>query len=451
MTFLRKYSFHLKIGIALVGTILFLIGLLAETLGLDNSPGYNSSEILCLLSGALLILVAVLGSRFKSFYYSTSIIFFNTIILIAFIELFSAAALTLLNSSLFSPGTTKIRDLITYNNQRSYYVEKSWADSYWQEMRTILKKQYRPYIVWGSAPFNGTTITINDKGQRQTPGADSSAAASRVFAFGGSTMWGWGSPDWGTIPAYLQQILPEQTGRPINIENFAESAYVSTQGLVRLLLLLEAGQVPDVVIFYDGVNDLFAARQTGRPQTHQNLSHIASRFNNRKPSLTSLLWTTNTHKLLQRISAALKTADSKKQQDSIVPDPDRLANELIENYLGIYRIVSALAKEYQFDYYFFWQPYILEGKKNLTDEEERLLVDLNWELKMDETLKRLSRATYNKISRITPKYDHMYYLGEIFNNEIESIWIDTWGHVTPEGNELIAREMAKVIHQSSTK
>ncbi len=393
----------------------------------------------------------VLGRRFISFYYSTGIVIFNTIVLIALIELFSVVSLTLLDSSLFNNGEKKVTDLIAYNNEHSYYAEQPWAESYWQEMRTTLKKQYRPYLVWGSSPFSGETVNITPKGQRQTPGADSTAERKQVFVFGGSTIWGWGAPDWETIPAYLQEMLPEATGFPLNVENYAENAYVSTQGLIRLLLLLEAGKVPEVVIFYDGVNDLFAARQTGRPAIHQNFSYIASRFNNRKPSLSSLLWTTNTYKLFHRIRTAINVEGFKNNRYKVIPDPDRLADEIVTNYLGIYRIVKTLAKEYQFDYYFFWQPYILEGEKTLTAEEERLLLELDSQLKMDETLIRLSRATYNKISAITPKYDRLFYLGDIFNDETSSIWIDTWGHVTPVGNELIARKMAQVIQQTLMK
>lgn len=53
--------------------------------------------------------------------------------------------------------------------------------------------------------------------------------------------------------------------------NYGENAYVSTQGLIHLILLLESGDVPDMVIFYDGVNDILAASQSWMPIVHQNL------------------------------------------------------------------------------------------------------------------------------------------------------------------------------------
>lgn len=60
--------------------------------------------------------------------------------------------------------------------------------------------------------------------------------------------------------------------------NYGENAYVSTQGLIHLILLLESGDVPDMVIFYDGVNDILAASQSWMPIVHQNLSEISNLF-----------------------------------------------------------------------------------------------------------------------------------------------------------------------------
>lgn len=441
----RKYLRRLKIGLAGLGILFVLTGLLAEALGLDHSPGFSAGEIICLGSGVLLLLIAGLGRRFIAVYRSAAVIFLNTLLLLAATELFAAAALTVLNSRLLNSNLPAARELTDYNRSLSYYAQQPWSEQYWREIKATLKKQYQPYLVWRSFPFAGETIVIDAKGRRHTPGADSTAAAMRVFVFGGSTMWGTGAPDWGTIPAYLQQGLSKQYGVPLRVENYAESAYVSTQGLIQLLLLLEAGQVPDMVIFYDGVNDIFAARQNGHPADHQNLSQISARFRDAEPPLSKWLRNTNTLRLLQRLAAAKPPVDKGAFPGEKPLDPERLAGELAETYLNIYRIVGILAQAYHFKYYFFWQPYILEGNKILTAEEKRLLSELDWELKMDETLIRLSRETYTRVAELAPAYDRLYYLGDVFDRETGSIWIDTWGHVIPEGNLLIAREMCKLI------
>lgn len=39
-------------------------------------------------------------------------------------------------------------------------------------------------------------------------------------------MWGTGSPDWGTIPAFLQSGLQALKGGPVCVVNFGESGWV---------------------------------------------------------------------------------------------------------------------------------------------------------------------------------------------------------------------------------
>lgn len=71
-----------------------------------------------------------------------------------------------------------------------------------------------------------------------------------VYFLGGSTMWGWGAPDNGTIPALFSSI----SGMPSY--NKGERGFNSRQGIARLVNLLAQGEKIDIVIFYDGVNDV---------------------------------------------------------------------------------------------------------------------------------------------------------------------------------------------------
>ena len=64
-------------------------------------------------------------------------------------------------------------------------------------------------------------------------------------------MWGTGSPTWGTISANLQKGLEKLRPGLVCVMNYAESAYVSTQDIIMLLLQLQSGNVPDVVLFYN--------------------------------------------------------------------------------------------------------------------------------------------------------------------------------------------------------
>ena len=90
--------------------------------------------------------------------------------------------------------------------------------------------------------------------------------------FGGSTMWGVGARDEGTIPSLLARDL---TDRGINgrVKNFGEIGYVSSQQVIALMRELENGVRPEIVIFYDGINDTTSAvleRAAGIPVNEVN-------------------------------------------------------------------------------------------------------------------------------------------------------------------------------------
>src|SRR4030095_8272929 len=72
------------------------------------------------------------------------------------------------------------------------------------------------------------------------------------------------------------------------VVNFGESAYVSTQSVIALMLQLQTGNVPDLAIFYEGTNDIYAAYQSGRAGVHQNVDQVAARYKGTNPNSGSL-------------------------------------------------------------------------------------------------------------------------------------------------------------------
>src|SRR5262245_22954513 len=177
----------------------------------------------------------------------------------------------------------------------SYYSSQGWAENYWYEYRLSRAQRYSPYIGWRRAPFKGQTIEIDQNGVRLTPGADCRATSFKVFTFGASEMWGTGSPNWETIPAHLQKGLAKLRQGPICVMNFAESAYVSTQDVIMLLIQLRSGNVPNLVLFYDIGGDISSAYQSGRAGVSENLDQLAARFEGRLEPPTFVDWLRNTY------------------------------------------------------------------------------------------------------------------------------------------------------------
>jgi lysophospholipase L1-like esterase len=103
-------------------------------------------------------------------------------------------------------------------------------------------------------------------------------------------VWGTGSPDWATTPAFLQSGLQALKGRPVRVVNFGESGWVSSQGLIELIWQLKSGNYPDLVLFYDGSNDVYAAYQSGRAGVHQNLDEITARMHGQNSPHPVVKW-----------------------------------------------------------------------------------------------------------------------------------------------------------------
>jgi lysophospholipase L1-like esterase len=100
--------------------------------------------------------------------------------------------------------------------------------------------------------FKGEYFTIED-GVRRTTDAPEHARAS-IYVFGGSTIYGSEVPDEHTIPSYLQRKLRKAGFGSYRVVNFGVTSVSTSQQLERLVVA-EIG-APDIVVFYDGVNDV---------------------------------------------------------------------------------------------------------------------------------------------------------------------------------------------------
>ena len=344
----------------------------------------------------------------------------------------------------------------------SYYSSQDWAKRNWYEFRLSRTQQFYPYAGWRRAPFKGQTIEVDQDGVRLTPGADCSPKSFKVFTFGASEMWGTGSPNWGTIPAHLQKGLEKLRQGPVCVTNFAESAYVSTQGVIMLLMQLRSGNVPDVVLFYTIEDDIYSAYQSGRPGVLENLDQIAAKFEGRQvptaPSKLSPLvgWIQSTYSYLLVDMLMGKLTIANPQQEPSIPsklvtyesmgiDAATLSDLVSKNYLGNYKIVSALAQEYGFRYFFFLPPSVLLGNKPLTPEEQ----EMKRKAESEVALHRLFTAVYRTIERESSKYQNLHSMVHVLDRYDDLMFIDE-GHVTPIGNQVIADRMLAVIQERAS-
>jgi len=339
------------------------------------------------------------------FYRAVAIITLNTILFFGVLELAARGALKTYGFA----SRPASEPLIGEGNPRetvSYYSSQRWAKKYWQEFRLSRKQRYYPYVGWRRAPFAGETINVDQSGIRATPGADCRDGSFKVFAFGESSMWGTGSPDWGTIPAHLQRGLEKQiTGRPVCMVNFAESAYVSTQDVIILLMQLQSGNIPDWVLFYN-TGDIYAAYQSGRAGVVQNLDQLAAKFETgpSQPTLLDRLQNTSSYALFERLIDKTRIGNSEQKKEApkqLVTfktkgiDAKKLGASVVQSYFENFRMVNALGEKYRFKSLFFLPPHISFGNKRLRAEE----VKMKNEEESDPALSILASEVYGGIEK----------------------------------------------------
>jgi len=444
-----------KVGLTLIifGGGLILLSPAIAYLRLADHAGISANPLFLFFSGITLLFsglvfrastledVPSFGQRMSTAYKGLGILILNVVVVFVCLDLGVRVIYKLRES--FFPAPKAVVDP---RAKSPYYRSQPWAAQYWREFAASRTNRYKPHVLWRRAPTKGETINIDEQGIRVTPGADCKAGSFKLFAFGGSTMWGTGSPDWATIPAYLQSGIKMMKDGPVCVVNFGESGFTSTQSVIELLVQLQAGNVPDAAIFFDGPNDVYVAYQSGRADVTENNDQLAARFNRKemgeKNPVIALLELSSLRKLAVSLVSKLRPEGQRAPKvltyETKGVDPTNLSNSVVHTYLSNYNIVEGVAQRYGFKFLFFWPPYIGVGNKPLTPAE------LELKRAVDPALAKLYLLTYRDIERLAPKRKNLFYLGQIFDGHEPLLWLDEV-HVTPVGNELIAQQMLQVL------
>ncbi len=424
----------LRVALLLAAAAALIVALLVDRVGLGSAGSFGVGQFLLALIGVVLLMTAWLGRRVFALYRDVATILLSTLMLLACIEFAAIVA----GRTVFQIRHHAIQDL-------PYYAAQDWTQSYWSEANVTQGYRYEPYVIWRHTPFSGELLNYDERGLRKTPGSQCGDNSYTVFTFGGSTMLGWGAPDWGTIPAYLHHRLGRSMSRPVCLVNLAEDGYGSTQGLIALMLELQAGRVPDLVIFYDGINEVIAAYESGRPSVHVTLSSVAGRFEAREAPLVTWFKTTRTYRLLQNRPHEPDGSGERlgaRTPANELQDPTPLADAIADVYASNYRIAGTLAREHGFEYYFFLQPHPAASEKVLTAEEEAIVA------RIEPALSALARAFYERSRLLAARHERLVDISRALDYASEQLWFDPVGHITPEGNLRVAEAMLDVLTAS---
>jgi len=316
------------------------------------------------------------------------------------------------------------------------YFLKEWSDT---------KMVFKPFLVWDRQEFKGRYFNISRDGVRRTWTPDFGQARPKtIYTFGGSTMWGSGVSDNQTIASYLSKTLNARLPA-YHVVNYGEVAYSFTQEVVQLLLLLRDGHRPDYVVFYDGVNDVYAGYQAGKAELIMNADMIGEKLNEDEPPAAQCLG-----KCLKRITydhfllyKSFRLLVGKFQRPfaergaGFSPEKiDRLAKGISDSYMKTYKLLEIMAETYDFEFICFWQPSGFLEKKLYPEEYN------SHPRFKDKTLKELSRRTAETILKNRPA--RLFDMTDALEHRETYYYFDSI-HLCPEGNQAVARKMAEML------
>jgi len=419
-------------------------GLLLSSLAawhLSGARGLPQFDVLLLGLGLALLALALLGPRAPAAWSGLALMTMNTLLVLALVELAAGGALLLLPA----PPPAFLLDR-SNAEAAAYFADKAWAPAFWREhWPALTRHEFRPFALWQSGPSTGRYVNVGPDLLRRTPGSRCGPGSIRVFVFGGSTVWGWGSPDSGTIPARLQAALEARHANAC-VVNYGQLGYVTTQELIVLQQQLQTGNVPDVAIFYDGFNDCLPAQMGFGPGGHWNLDDIERRLTSvSSPNpIGQLLRASSTARLLERLRK--RQAAAKPPSETWTPPVARLGADSVEAlaaatasvYLANSRAVAALARGFGFDYAVFFQPWISTTRDpgRFGPLRGTVMVDGGMCLKYYDRVRAHAREA------------GVHDLTGVFDTTAANVYIDRV-HLTPDGNDQVARLISGILASTS--
>jgi len=330
------------------------------------------------------------------------------------------------------------------------YHGATWTHDYFTELESVRPFLWQPYVYWRRPPHRGRHINVDRDGLRMTwrppPGDGADPTPVRIFAFGGSTMWGWGARDDHTVASYLSKLL-HQRGYRAQVTNYGQLGYVGTQEATALLRCIQRGEIPDIALFYDGINEVFASAMNDAAGIPQNEWRRRTEFNllDRPQGLLGALGRQLPDRHLWgfgRFLAGLRRRVQPPPDNRLQAHP--LRDEVVRRTLHVYTsnlaAVESLGQPYGFEPLFYWQPNIFTKRRRSPGElaapaAEGLAV---YEQAFD--------AIYRRVRESAALNDHPRFhdISDLFGDSEAPYYVDVT-HLSEPGNRLVAEAMVEDV------
>ncbi len=330
------------------------------------------------------------------------------------------------------------------------WAHEPWATQLTSEIASSSSRMLpHPLRGWTFPDYSSRFVHVKN-GVRASyePKASAGTEPINVFFFGGSTMFGAYQRDEHTIPSQFAR-LAEAEHRPVRVVNYGVIGYGIWQEVELLEELLTRGEIPDLVIFYDGANEEFIQARVGpiaKPtHLHANIVKLGNAPVDGGRSLGGGMYDwwahrSAVHRLFDEIKS-LATNEGDKPAPTLAEGlwaPDQSAERGVErgrDAVAIHQraveLVQHLAAAYGFSAEFFWQP-LLYTKPVVEGEQDALTrfgaTPEAWYAESAEARRHLK----------PPVVD----LSDVLDNVDEPVFVD-FDHTNERGADLITSAIYK--------
>ncbi len=310
------------------------------------------------------------------------------------------------------------------------------------------------YVMYGHARegsravYDAYTLFLQEHAVRPTAynsQSEDSGKNKYIWMFGGSTMRGATDCNDRTLPSCLSLLLnSNRKGLHFTVTNFGTNSFNSlleTKYLQRQLINLPP---PDIIIFYDGANDVKYFLEHRDPYAHHGYRRVRALIESYYKSWFGVL---------KPLNAAVYSSFTKELYDKImqvgVPleASDKELAEMLDAVEKRYDHVNKLSACYGARFILFWQPTLWTEECHVAataraGEKNIILDNKRWTTVRDNFTK-----PYVAIQKRLEKKDYFVdFRSELCNRQVPSYKPDGV-HLNDDGRLLVAERMAAMLNE----
>jgi hypothetical protein len=337
---------------------------------------------------------------------------------------------------------SKYRESQDWRLSLPVYNNYDWASEYYKDNKN-LTLDFAPFIGFKTKAMSSRTINVNTKGIRRSRNDSDSA---QVIFLGASTMFGFGSNDFNTIPSLFSKF----SGDSIMVRNLGTNGFTVFQNFIKLTQYLFDQKKPKTVISFDGgVESIVLQNNQQYEMSHLN----AEIFQEAVSKSRELKFVEYLKCLIAPLERGANGIRKKLLNENIAieyenpQELEKALNQYSLNMVNSWEQMLVLCNSKGIDFYCVFSPIFTENSMDISNP----LIASNIQ-KFPQHRIRVRKMLHRKVIDLlqTDRYASLskrFLDLSIFLDSKQNVYIDPIGHFSPLGNELVANELINHIYK----